>query len=294
MVYHEDTYKWACFHTDLREWVDKALQELIPAGTSLTNRELVRYHSGLPHGISKTAIRVFQVYPDLRPAPVDNTLKSLAKGFVYHLADRLTLFGPFDAASRPVWGAIDKLLGAHILVVPFRWPVGRADNGRLRPGGCLFAVICPKSDDQLITIDCLKDIAVRLGWVLFRAALAEVCPHEPMHQDKQALMLDRVKGVLEFRTALEAAETFAPAERFRELESRLPWLKDAFPEDRRDLLMTQLRSHLVEEKHAAIWKFFCQNYTGMHPATLYAKQKELVAMGLLDPGTAYFSSRKRH
>jgi hypothetical protein len=61
------------FHTDLGEWDESALQELISIWfTSLTKKTLIRSHAGLPRGISQAAIRVFRFTPELRPAPVDN------------------------------------------------------------------------------------------------------------------------------------------------------------------------------------------------------------------------------
>lgn len=107
---------------------------------------------------------------------VEKTIAYLAMGFVWKLASSQT----DDSVNADIDILLDFLRNAYLVIVPFRRPIsppGTPGDGGMEaagdnPGGCLFAVVEPRLN-QPVSSDSLHPLAIRLSWLLFRAALRE-------------------------------------------------------------------------------------------------------------------------
>lgn len=118
------------------------------------------------------------------PAPVHVTMKKLSDGFILELMKRLASGALLPSDTAAISQVLLKLSRSFLIVVPFRWQVTvippRRESAEAltveEPGGCLFAVVSPRREEVPDATE-LGNVAIRLSWMLFRAALEEVHRH---------------------------------------------------------------------------------------------------------------------
>lgn len=149
--------------------VKKAAERLERWATS------VEWQSDYDYAASRRSYR-FRLTTNSRP--VADTLRHLSAGLVGHLVEKYHLARTAEVATNPGQIAYSLALIARslVLVVPFRRPRPTFERNalhRFQPGGCLFSVMLPSWSPAVDRQRQVELAALRLSWMLHRAALEE-------------------------------------------------------------------------------------------------------------------------
>jgi hypothetical protein len=250
IVSHPETYKWAFLKEELREWVELAYYEEllsveglqgirssgeIPQSPQQVKEVLARAVSAQNTPANVGACRkVYKFNSDETPAPVYNTVRTLSQQFVSGLMKPVSSSRLSPSESAAILHVLYRLLSSCLLIVPFRWPP--ADfNG----GGCLFVVLAPGPGMDSIESEQLKNIVLRLGWVMLRAAIEATCPDNSLSRGrakpKPEFQRMAARNIKNLREALKAAKFLQPSERWQYIRTENPFLNDAKKDTQRSL-----------------------------------------------------------
>jgi hypothetical protein len=137
-----------------------------------------------------------QKYPfDLKPeeASLERVVDRLVRGFIARIAWQAEARKPGSCAR-----ALAKLAPFKLLIVPFRRPAG-TESRQAAPGGCLFTIFRDLSPENPVIDDML---ALRLSYVLSRAALAEAITDIDLQNESTRALVVQTHLLGNFATAI--------------------------------------------------------------------------------------------
>jgi hypothetical protein len=236
IVSHSETYSCGYLFDELHGRVEGAYREL----TRGSAQEVRILHRAILEQKSESLIsacrKIYAFHQEATMVPVDNTVVALSKGFVQGVLEAMVSIHS-GSDQTIMLQVFDKLLNAYLLIVPFHWP-GKVLQSRpgeydkpfdVRPGGCLFVVLAPKLKARNVDHEQLRALAIRLGWLLFRAALEASHPVTGVNVAKQKYNPKRKKEVFEqmllLREGLNEVKLLPSESRLQHLLELVPFLK---------------------------------------------------------------------
>lgn len=283
IVSHPETYGSGLLYDAVHEWAKEALS--ICARGQIDE---LKNHAAPMGQSDKWTIagsrRLYSYEAEEKPAPIYNTVRTLSQGFVYELM-KLVSDDVLAPENRDVRLILTKLLGSHLLIVPFGWhspgvalDVEKTPTTIVNPGGCLFSVIATRNNSSVV--EELNNLGLRLGWVLHRAALEAAWPdrmltatHEPDWDIKLKILRDGVA----LRKAFSALKSLPPADRLAHLCQNAPFLNSIH----QNITATLKRELNVNSysKDDLIWEIMSLHYkTGK--AKYYRWKREAESKGI--------------
>ena len=239
VIFHPETYNSGYLFERFDWIVEGAYHDLFPGGRGIRSAREALEQSGLaashtsgseePPPLRSAALKRYTwENPIENPAPVRQTLTILCRRVVKELMGQLRE-ARTTGEPRGVLDTLASLAKAWLIVVPFRWKT-RAEEQKSTPGGCVFAVVSPEDETAGVTSRDLQDLAVRFGWVLFRATLEDVYVGDltvPKQKFEPWTLSDAQEVrtfILRLREALGRVQKFEDKERIRSLRLQVPGL----------------------------------------------------------------------
>jgi hypothetical protein len=235
IMFHPETYESGYLFEHFDWIIERTYSDLFPLGPGVQSA-WEALNPGRPENVDvlqaardlkSAACRGYQ-YPLERvtdSAPVWHTLGRLCTGVASELMQRLQA----ESASNPkerVLEVIRILARSCLVVVPFRWRSRAKEQNQDHNGGCVFAVVAATesrrkpsgkgdiarlarsvSSPAQITSGVIGDLAIRFGWILFRAALEDAYVGYSMSSKKKQKpwTIHEAREALEFSYRLRKA-----------------------------------------------------------------------------------------